>query len=214
MSRNTSIAYSFFALIFVLLNFIPDLRVHWMFKIFPIILLLVEVSENVNFKQRRLLLGALVASITGDILLHLDFFVPGLAAFLVAQIQFAIIFFQYKNTEKGRTGLTLFLAIYLIGMSVLLYLNLYDMMIPVFAYLIVISVMGFLAVGSTLPLKWAVYGALIFVISDSLIAINKFVYELPFERVFVMSTYYAAQWMLVTGFLKSSMISDDLEPVN
>ncbi len=47
-----------------------------------------------------------------------------------------------------------------------------------------------------------------------MIAINKFVYQIPFERVLVMATYYLAQWMLVTGFLKSSMNQDDLEAVN
>ena len=139
MSRNTTIAFSFFAVIYVALQFVPDLRVHWMFKIFPIVLLLIEVSQNVSFKHRQLLLGALVASAAGDILLHFDLFIPGLSAFLIAQIQYAIIFYQFKNIEKGRTGLTLILALYLIGMSVLLYPNLDDLLIPVFAYLIVIT---------------------------------------------------------------------------
>lgn len=83
------------------------------------------------------------------------------------------------------------------------------MMIPVIAYLFVIATMGFLAIRSKFSLKWAVLGALVFILSDSLIAINKFILDLPYERIWVMSTYYAAQWMLVSGFLKSSMNSDE-----
>lgn len=151
---------------------------------------------------------------TGDMLLHFDFFVLGLSAFLIAQIQYAFIFYQYRNTEKGRTGLTLMLTIYLVGMTVLLYPYLDDMMIPVLAYLVVISIMGFFAIGSILPLKWAVLGALFFILSDSLIAINKFIYAVPFERVLVMSTYYAAQWMLIKGFLENNISTDELEVEN
>lgn len=214
MTRNTTIAFLLFSTVYVLLNFIPDLRVHWMLKIFPIILLGIEVSKNETFKQGGALLGAIAASMTGDMLLHFDFFVLGLSAFLIAQIQYAFIFYQYRNTEKGRTGLTLMLTIYLVGMTVLLYPYLDDMMIPVLAYLVVISIMGFFAIGSILPLKWAVLGALFFILSDSLIAINKFIYAVPFERVLVMSTYYAAQWMLIKGFLENNISTDELEVEN
>jgi uncharacterized membrane protein YhhN len=63
--------------------------------------------------------------------------------------------------------------------------------------------MGLLAVQSSLPIRWVLLGAMLFIISDSFIAINKFINPFPFESYWIMSTYYAAQFMLVTGFLKS-----------
>ncbi len=167
MTRNTTIAFSFFAVVYVALQFVTELRVHWMFKVFPIVLLIIEVSKDEQFKQGKNLFGALIASAAGDILLHFDLFVYGLSAFLVAQVLYASIFYHYRKKEKNRTGLTLFLTLYLTGMIVLLYPNLDNMMIPVFAYLVVIAVMGFFAIGSMLPLKWAVYGGLFFILSDS-----------------------------------------------
>ncbi len=39
-------------------------------------------------------------------------------------------------------------------------------------------------------------GALFFVISDFLLAWNMFVHQIPHESVFILSTYYLAQWLL------------------
>ena len=66
MSRNTTIAFSFFAVVYVALQFVPELRVHWMFKVFPIVLLIVEVSKDLEIKKGKLLFGALIASAAGD----------------------------------------------------------------------------------------------------------------------------------------------------
>jgi uncharacterized membrane protein YhhN len=47
-------------------------------------------------------------------------------------------------------------------------------------------------------------GAVLFVISDSLIALNKFGFPFVFSGVAVMTTYIAAQYLIVTGVLKQS----------
>jgi uncharacterized membrane protein YhhN len=44
-------------------------------------------------------------------------------------------------------------------------------------------------------------GALLFVISDSLLAINKFYKPLPFAALFIMLTYCAAQYFIVRAFI-------------
>jgi uncharacterized membrane protein YhhN len=209
MTRNTTIAYIFFSILFIGMTFLPEPRAFWMFKFFPIILLLIEVSKDSGFNLRRTLMLALGASATGDLLLHFDMFVPGLSAFLVAQILYAFIFFKHRKSASHRIGLSVVMFLYLIGTLILLYPNLGDLMIPVIAYLFVIAIMGLLSVQSSFQLKWAVLGAIFFIISDSLIAVNKFIIDLPVERVLVMSTYYAAQWMLVVGFLENKIISDE-----
>ena len=82
--------------------------------------------------------------------------------------------------------------------------NLGDLQLPVMAYFLAIAAMGLLAVQSSLPMRWAVMGAVLFIISDSFIAINKFISPFTFESYWIMSSYYAAQFMLVTGFIKSA----------
>jgi len=96
------------------------------------------------------------------------------------------------------------LLIYMLFMAWLLLPNLGDLQLPVMAYLLTIAAMGLLALHSSLPMRWAVLGALVFIISDSFIAINKFFSPLPFASYWIMSTYYAAQFMLVTSLVSSS----------
>jgi len=44
-------------------------------------------------------------------------------------------------------------------------------------------------------------GALVFIISDTINAFNKFAKEIPYERLYTMSTYLLGQFLLVLGFL-------------
>jgi len=45
-------------------------------------------------------------------------------------------------------------------------------------------------------------GSVLFVISDSLIAIDKFLNSIPHDRFWVMSTYISAQLLIMMGILK------------
>jgi len=47
-----------------------------------------------------------------------------------------------------------------------------------------------------------VLGAALFIISDSILAINRFSHTIPFSGVAVMSTYIIAQWLIVNGLLQ------------
>ncbi len=47
--------------------------------------------------------------------------------------------------------------------------------------------------------KIVFHGALLFMVSDSLIAINKFQFAVPFAGFLIMSTYILAQWFIVDG---------------
>ena len=81
------------------------------------------------------------------------------------------------------------------------------MLIPVMAYAIVLLTMGVWAHkrrGATTnsSFRYVSAGVILFVISDSLIAINMFAFDVPGERLLVMSTYMAAQFLIVQGLLK------------
>jgi uncharacterized membrane protein YhhN len=49
--------------------------------------------------------------------------------------------------------------------------------------------------------SFVLIGAILFIISDSLIAINKFAYSIPLSGLWVMATYIAAQYLIVEGVL-------------
>ncbi len=202
MSKNIGVAYLFFVLLYMLgLHY--EVEFLWFMKIIPIALLVLAVINTEPNYIRPILLLALVFSAFGDLLMAFDAFLFGVAAFLLAQLSYAVILRHYWQSAHKRWFLTVVLIIYMLAMAWLLTPNLGNLLLPVIAYLITITAMGLLAVQSSLPIRWVLLGAMLFIISDSFIAINKFINPFPFESYWIMSTYYAAQFMLVTGFLKS-----------
>lgn len=196
------IAFLFFVLLYLLsLSYLEDFL--WLLKIFPIALLVFGVLKTGASSTRSILLLALVFSSCGDLLLALDKFIFGVAAFLIAQLSYAVLFRPLWQGFQRRWYLSVLLMTYMLVMLWLLLPSLGNLKLPVMAYLMAITIMGFMAIQSSLPIRWAVLGAILFIISDSLIAINKFIFPFPYESYWIMSTYYAAQFMLVTGFIHS-----------
>jgi uncharacterized membrane protein YhhN len=201
MSKNMSVVFLFFSLLYMIgLSYVVDIL--WLLKIVPISLLGFAVLKTKPSVIRTILLGALLCSGCGDLLLAVDEFIFGVAAFLLAQLGYAVLFSRYWQGIYNRWQLSLVLIMYMLGMAWWLIPNLGELQLPVMAYFITIAAMGLLAVQSSLPLRWAVLGAVVFIISDSFIAINKFVMPVPLESYWIMSSYYAAQFMLVYSFLK------------
>jgi uncharacterized membrane protein YhhN len=92
------------------------------------------------------------------------------------------------------------------GLVVILYPKLGDLQIPVMVYALVITLMVLQSVfrmGRTTSLSfWLIFfGAVSFLLSDSLLAINKFYQPIPFSAVCVMTTYSAAVFLIVRGAL-------------
>jgi uncharacterized membrane protein YhhN len=134
------------------------------------------------------------------------FFLLGLASFLLAHI-FYIIFFHHVRVRESINSNPWFLVIVVIYYAALtswLSPFLGEMKLPVRIYGIVISIMFMLAmhmfvIKNKVAGKWMLFGALLFVISDSVLAINKF-YE-PFDAagIIIMLTYGLAQLFIVKG---------------
>ena len=158
---------------------------------------------------RVLVVIALVFCWFGDVLLLMDnLFLAGLAAFLVAHIFYVISYYK-TGAASGRINPLVLAAIVIAGLAALrvLYPGLGDMLIPVVIYSSVLLTMVILALkrrgatnGSSYRLVTA--GALLFVVSDSVLGMGKFAFEIPAERILVMSTYIAAQFLIVHGLLK------------
>ena len=186
-------------------------------KAFLMPALIAAVYFYPGFTSKKFLLGALIFSWIGDVVLMFQsmnplFFIGGLIAFLIGHIIYIILFNREKrqilnkNSRFLRIG-TLSIMIYLIVMLSLLLPHLDAMRLPVTVYALTISLMLWTAViGYTeweSPANaWILTGAILFVASDSILAFNKFYQPVWLASFFIMVTYLAAQYAIVVGVLK------------
>lgn len=165
------------------------------------------------------LIAAMVFSLAGDVLLLLakrteSYFILGLASFLIAHVFYIFAYRQHRgdnspNELQGVQRIRLAFPVILAGtgLVVVLYPVLGNLRTPVVLYAVVLVAMVLQALfrfGRTVaPSFWLVFtGALLFMLSDSLIAINKFLTPLDHAEVLIMTTYIAAQFFIIYGLLK------------
>lgn len=67
----------------------------------------------------------------------------------------------------------------------------------IIAYILVITTMGWMAIRTRLPL--AIFGAILFIVSDSILAIDRFIVEIAYRDALVMGTYYSAQLLIAAS---------------
>lgn len=178
----------------------------------PLLLPLLILYDYQNQQDRKPFFStfriALAFAWLGDVLLMLsNAFVPGLLAFLMMQILYIRIFWQDCATpRKGFVFRHLWIMLLLVGYHLMIMLPVWPylgaMQIPVLVYSIVISIMVLAAINriGEVPnaLKVAV-GAVLFMVSDSLIAITKFGSDFAYSGFCVMLTYIIAQYLIVKG---------------
>ncbi|MCK0189079.1 lysoplasmalogenase [Arenibacter sp. F20364] len=184
--------------------------------LFSLILFFGMNGKNLPKKIYGYTLIALSFSLMGDILLLYDYlstmyFMLGLIAFLIAHISYSVVFLmQGKPIVKKELIIVsgLFLA-YGTSLFILLMDNLGTLKIPVIIYILGILAMAITAysrkdhVGPT-SFKLVFIGAMFFILSDSILAVNKFLIEVPGAHVLVMGTYASAQYLIVSGLLEGN----------
>ena len=158
---------------------------------------------------KNMLLTALAFCLLGDALLMFDgFFIFGLAAFLLGHLCYIALFRGDAPWFASQQALTATLA-FGVGMFVFLWPHLpKGMLLPVAAYVLVISLMAAQAIGRAVFLRdraslYVAIGAVFFMASDTLLAVNKFVAPLPMAQLLVLGTYYIAQILIVFYALRS-----------
>jgi uncharacterized membrane protein YhhN len=179
-----------------------------------ILLFLVNLKPSRN-RLHLLMIAGLIFSWAGDVFLEVpqgiaEMFIPGLASFLLAHVMYLTVFF----TTKGENVILikrpyLLLPILLAGAVLIYYLydGLGEMRIPVILYAVIILTMlagalnRFGKVNNT-SFILVLTGAILFVISDSGIAINKFNHHFRGAAVLIMGTYILAQFLIVAGYIK------------
>ena len=168
-------------------------------------------STRASSRFNALLLAALVFSLVGDVFLMLpgNYFIPGLASFLVAHLFYIALFRQGQVWFPSKRALAAVLAVGA-TMYAIVWGGLGDpvLKIAVAAYVSVISLMAAQAIGRATVLgdaasRWVALGACIFMVSDSLIAINKFVTPVALSSLWILATYYCAQLLIVHNARKA-----------
>ncbi len=168
---------------------------------------------------KNLLLTALFFSWLGDMFLLFEnknplFFIFGLASFLTTHILYIIYFLSIGTKAvsllKKQPLIIVFVVAYGVSLVWLLFPKLGDLKIPVIVYAAVICTMLLCSLHIFYKVNkkaaWLfVTGALLFVLSDSLLAINKFYQPFAYAGVWIMLTYCAAQYNIVTGFIKQTI---------
>ncbi len=185
------------------------------YLLMPFLLLHVIANRRNAIKKMMPVLLALFFCWAGDAFLLYTgrdekYFLLGLASFLIGHLFYVQAFTRVR--EKGETlfqrkKLVFALpVIYAAGLLILIIPSLGDMLIPVILYAVVISWMLLSAMNregltSSYSFGFVLSGAVLFVLSDSLIAINKFYSPLALAPVLIMSTYIIGQYLIVTGIL-------------
>ena len=185
---------------------------HWIAK--PLATLLIAAivwrADAAPPGYRRAILLGMAFSCIGDIALMLPFdvFVPGLIAFLLAHLCYIVAFRAGFRAGRGLLIAAALLAVFAgINLAGLWPLLPNDLRIPVVVYVVVLALMATLALARAwtknaatpsagTSARWAALGAVLFVISDSVLAWDRFGGGLPAATLCVLSTYYAAQYCI------------------
>lgn len=171
-------------------------------------------------KRSKPLMLAMFFSLAGDALLMFQdtinsFFILGLLAFLFSHVFYIFTYRQQvtKNDSNGLQGIqrVRFSFPFILagtGLIVVLYPFLGELKVPVIFYAVVLIVMVLNALfrygHTTVKSFWMVFfGAVFFMLSDSLLAINKFLSPVS-NGVWIMLTYIAAQFLIVQGLIDHS----------
>lgn len=181
-----------------------DPRLEYLCKpLVPVLLIGVALALDVESEPMRTwFVAALVFSLAGDVFLMLkerDLFVLGLASFLIAHLAY-VAGFLVAGVEPVRllAGLVVAgAAVALVGTQIVRTAQEREpeLVVPVIAYVGVISLMLVVAIGS--GDASGTLGALLFYLSDALIGWTRFVKDYKWAPLAIIVTYHLAQTALV-----------------
>lgn len=175
------------------------------FKLIPMALILLYAYRGIaerrtKERSQRLVLLGLFFCMIGDGTLR--WFVVGLSAFLVGHLFYLSAFFRVRRITPARLAALVPIALYAGFFAWRLVDALRQdgdtgLIAPVLLYVIAIGLMAWSAIltGN----RFAIFGSLLFLASDSVLSWNLFVEDVPHSGIWIMTTYYAAQFLIATG---------------
>jgi len=186
----------------------------------PLIMIWIAVYFVIYKRKKEFTTPVLIAfffSWAGDNFLMFSgknelFFFAGVGGFFLAQLSYIYIFTTFR--EKAERGLiqripllVLPFIAYVAGIYVILFPGMEGLMKPIILiYALSLIGMSMMAlnrkgrVGLT-SYRLVFFGSILFLISDSMIALNKFFMEFTLAGFWIMITYIAAQYLIMRGLI-------------
>ena len=178
---------------------------HYLFKPLTLVFIIVialQAKHATSPFYRQAIIAGLIFSLAGDIFLMLpqDRFIPGLVSFLAAHV-FYIAAFTWESGWALSFYTLIPFVIYGSLVMRALWPHLGKMRLPVVMYMLAILLMGWTAAGRRLLTEQegsllAFLGALLFIASDSALALEKFKRPFRSAQLLILSTYFTAQWLI------------------
>ncbi len=166
-----------------------------------VLVLAAAVSPGPGASWRPAIVAGLVASIAGDVFLMLpgDRFVPGLGSFLIAHLCYVAAF--TRGGWRASPWPAAACGLYVMTLLWWLLPHAGAHRIAVTIYGLAIGTMAWQALERWRDLRGAAplaaaIGAVLFVLSDSALAANRFVAPFTLAPLAVMGTYVPAQWLM------------------
>jgi len=222
MKKYTSLILHLVLLIIVVIEltgrFTDNIRLEYPVK--PLIMIWMAVYFLIYSKKKSFTIPVLIAfffSWLGDNFLMFSgmnelYFFAGVGGFFLAQLSYIYIFGKYS--EGNRRGylrkkplLIVFFLLYVAGIYIVLLPGLEGIMKPVIlVYALSLMAMSMMALnrrGRVNPpsFRYVFFGSILFLLSDSMIAINKFSTEFPLAGFWIMITYISAQYLIMRGLV-------------
>ncbi len=142
------------------------------------------------------------------------YFVLGIGSFLIAQVLYVFLFLRTIDLSGKKPFLKKKPVWFIpfIAYGLLIYIILYPQLdnmlrVAIFIYIVAILTMSAMALnryGNGHPVSFILVfiGSLFFVFSDTMIAMNRFLMPIPYERLVIMASYILAQYLIMRGLLK------------
>ncbi len=222
MKKYTSLILHLVLLIIVVIEltgrFTDNIRLEYPVK--PLIMIWMAAYFLIYNKKKSFTIPVLIAfffSWLGDNFLMFSgknelFFFAGVGGFFLAQLSYIYIFSKYS--EENRQGylrkkplLIIFFLLYVGGIYFVLFPGLEGIMKPIIlVYALSLMAMSMMALnrrGRVNPpsFRYVFAGSILFLLSDSMIAINKFSTEFPLAGFWIMITYISAQYLIMRGLV-------------
>lgn len=205
-NRLVPIFIGLMAILYIFIVPSEPLAIKVTFKLIPMGLIIFyawqKLTANAGPPLRLIVIG-LFFCMLGDGFIAVSF-VAGLGAFLVGHLFYLTGFLKMSRLTKFRLAAIIPIGIYSLIIGSQLIASLSEagndaLVIPVIAYMLVISLMALSAIltGNRL----AIAGSILFVISDSILSWNMFVADIVYSDVLIMATYYSAQFLIARSLV-------------
>lgn len=195
----------------------PGTLRHSIIKLLPILVLLAFISAQGlrGNKYNQWIMAGLTFCAIGDMVLVWQnltdlFFIIGMASFGIGHIMYIIGFGMTPFGLKEFLFACSLLILAIAGLTPCLSPP-FTFIVPIYCVLLTIlwwrAAARFKLKESEIPWRkiYAALGATLFIISDLVLAINKFCCPVPYENALIMSTYYGAQMFIAFSIINSQL---------